>query len=259
MEVLAQVQFSSLLFLAGLALVVVVLLLRVRRQVNPAPDLPERAPTKKKKPGYAAPPPVAPDRAPERTAEHWEVRLHELARDLLAQIETKTGVLQQFVRLADEQAARLERLLRQASEWGGPGGLAEPSTEAVPPPAEGEPAPSTDEHDCVAAGAPERETGSEPESSADGEVADDVRAGPATVPDAACPFPEMDESPVARLDRTGEMRGPHARSSAGPHDADDIYRLADYGMGEDEIARRVRRPVGEIRLILALRERRAPL
>jgi len=44
----------------------------------------------------------------------WHVELHETARDLKAEIDTKLAALQALTRLAREEADRLERLLSQA-------------------------------------------------------------------------------------------------------------------------------------------------
>ncbi len=39
-----------------------------------------------------------------------------------------------------------------------------------------------------------------------------------------------------------------------PDDEDDIYHLADYGFAPAEIARRVGSPIGEVELVLSLRQ-----
>lgn len=257
MVVLAAMQLSSLLFLTGLALVAGVLLLRVRRQASQAPDLPERAPAKKKRPGYSAPPPVPPDPVQERSVEHWEVQIHELARDLTAQIETRMGVLQQFIRVADEQAVRLEALLRKAENLGVMANLPPlPGADdpGNPPPVD---SATSDLDDWVRTAAssplesPSYQLADAPEDPIveESQYGDDV---PAELPPSA----EPQDSSMPRLDRLPEVARPHGRAAPAVRDADDIYRLADYGMQAEEIATQVGRPIGEIRLILALRERR---
>ena len=56
----------------------------------------------------------------------WDVKMHETARDLSAQLDSKLGLLQHLVREADRAAARLEAAL-EASEAASP-------TTAPPPP-----------------------------------------------------------------------------------------------------------------------------
>ena len=46
----------------------------------------------------------------------WHVELHETARDLKAEIDTKLAALQALTRLAQEEADRLERLLSEAKD-----------------------------------------------------------------------------------------------------------------------------------------------
>ncbi len=46
----------------------------------------------------------------------WQVELHDTARDLKAEIDSKLVALNALTRLAREEADRLERLLEQAKE-----------------------------------------------------------------------------------------------------------------------------------------------
>ncbi len=45
--------------------------------------------------------------------DRWEVHMHETARDLSAQLDSKMVALQHVIRLAEERSARLEELLIQ--------------------------------------------------------------------------------------------------------------------------------------------------
>ena len=102
---------SSAIILVVLLAVVFFVLFRTRRQVNNA--------------GQAKPAPrataqlgVAPGR-PARSSnefQHWEVEMHDLARDLSAQLDSKMAALQQLIMLADERLARLERLAGDTHE-----------------------------------------------------------------------------------------------------------------------------------------------
>lgn len=56
----------------------------------------------------------------------WEVRMHELARDLSAQLDTKMILVDLLLRRAEEQTSRLEAAINRASEVldGQPSGVA---------------------------------------------------------------------------------------------------------------------------------------
>lgn len=46
----------------------------------------------------------------------WEVQMHELARDLSAQLDTKIIIVEQLLRRAEEQTSRLEAAINRASQ-----------------------------------------------------------------------------------------------------------------------------------------------
>ncbi len=109
---------DSGLFVFALIWTVAFLLLRVwryRRQASTdtARSAPPAGRAKLARPSAQSAPLEVPD-----SVRHWEVHLHELARDLSAQIDTKLGLLQQMLRLAEEQQARLEALLGQIRQAG---------------------------------------------------------------------------------------------------------------------------------------------
>lgn len=126
----------------------------------------------------------------------WEVQMHDIARDLSAQLDTKFGALRTLIAEADRAAARLEAALAG-------------KTDAAAP------------------------VDSRPATQAEG-----LRPGV--------------HGPDLRVDQPGEpLRRPSAR-----HRHEEVYVLADYGLSAAEIAGRLGSPVGEIELILGLRDKR---
>ncbi len=53
---------------------------------------------------------------PPASLEQWEVRMHDTARDLSAQLDTKIRIVQQLVLRAEQQSARLEAALNCAQQ-----------------------------------------------------------------------------------------------------------------------------------------------
>jgi len=84
----------------------------------------------------------------------WEVEMHETARDLSAQLDTKMAALQQLIRQADRASARLEAILEA-------GGATPPDlhagynsqpvgrTDGLIPPAPGDPGGDPDDRSAV--------------------------------------------------------------------------------------------------------------
>jgi len=149
----------------------------------------------------------------------WEVQMHETARDLSGQLDSKMGVLEQLIREADRAAARLETALESARGT-------QPTTPAPTEAADTRPEPTE----------PPDPSPSRPISQAEGlklhRAADRVSAAGASEPAEA------------------EAHPPAERRY------EEIYLLADYGFDAAEIARRVGTPVGEVELILGLRGKR---
>ena len=128
--------------------------------------------------------------------------MHDTARELAAELDSKMSALEQLIREADRAAARLEQSLAAA--------------------------PQSVESPGV--------TRAEPASQADG-LRSSSRAG----------LPLEDEAPGADV----------APASGGDKRRyDEIYMLSDYGYPAAEIARRAGVPIGEIELILSLRNNR---
>lgn len=48
----------------------------------------------------------------------WEIRMHELSRDLSGQLDTKIIVVEQLLRRVEQQTARLELAISEAQRWG---------------------------------------------------------------------------------------------------------------------------------------------
>ncbi len=175
---------------------------------------------------HPAPPPERPYTAVPRDLAQWEVEMHDTARQLSGQLDSKLAALGHLIREADRAAARLEAALSATG-----------------------PADSSQKDSKVAR--PER-------AWLDGETTplQGVPPGPHAPPgnqaralQAAGTTEEPAEPPPA---------GSPSAPSRPPADRryEEIYLLADYGFDPAEIGRRVGMPVGEIQLILSLRAKR---
>lgn len=104
---------TTILFLGGLALTCGVLLFRTHRQLS------ARSRTELSSPANWSRPKSDTAQGHRLDAPHelrrWEVEMHELARDLNAQLDTKIGILQELVRQAAAQAERLEAAIAAAA------------------------------------------------------------------------------------------------------------------------------------------------
>jgi hypothetical protein len=113
MDVLAEITgggSAQWVFLLGLCLMIVVLLVRSRRYFRQVARhqkaMSPSAPTTHAKTIQAATPP--------KKVEQWEVSMHELARDLSGQLDSKIRVLEMLIREANQTAARLDAALDKA-------------------------------------------------------------------------------------------------------------------------------------------------
>ena len=178
MTVFAQSNVVSGLMLGALALVIGWLLFRTHRylarQKGTDSPLVQVARPEQAEEGHhlAAPPDVL----------RWEVQMHETARELSAQLDSKMRVLQVLIAEADRAAARLEAAAQPAPTLPSVGGK--------------------------------------------------------------CPLPNGRE-PTTQAEGLKSAR----------RRQEEIYTLADYGHDAAEIARRIGSPVGEVELILGLREK----
>jgi len=215
MYVLAEtLPYGTYFFLGAVVLAVALLLLRSQRSLSrrgsPRPSL---APAPRQEP--SRPPFHA---GASSALDNWEVQMHEVARELSAQLDSKMGLLEQLIREADRAASRLETALAAARRGDMP---------AAPRPIASLPsvAPAPDV--------------SEPSSSVPINQAEGLKG-------AGRP-----EGPDAR--RIEDLAG---RGPAKDRRYEEIYTLADYGYDAAEIARRVGTPIGEVQLILGLRKQR---
>jgi hypothetical protein len=159
--------------------------------------------------------------APQEMA-RWEVEMHDTARQLSGQLDSKLSALGHLIREADRAAARLEAALSATRsstlECGGSPPL------SVPPDAGGA---------SARADAGEEPPANQARALQAGGVAGEPAEPPAgAAPPLATPRPPAD------------------------HRYEEIYLLADYGFDPAEISRRVNMPMGEIQLILSLRAKR---
>ncbi len=147
-----------------------------------------------------------------------EVEMHETARRLCGQLDAKLSLLQSMIVEADRAAARLEDALQRAYPALPPGSQAE----SLRP----------------AGGQPRDSGGKKPPKLRDPSSDSEAAAAPGDVwSGEGC---SSDGEALSATDR--------ARRRA------EVYRLADYGFAAPEIARRVGSPVGEVELILSLRD-----
>jgi hypothetical protein len=197
MILFAELQPVTLLFIAALAITTWLLLMRSHRyftrQKEPAAPEARSLGTVREERGHHLDAPA--------TAARWEVEMHDTARELSAQLDTKMSALQALIADADRAAARLETALGQASETS-------------------RPADFPDVRPVSQAEALKSPRGSDP-------------------PLAAGTTPAASDA-----DRTAQQRR-----------REEICTLADYGFTPAEIARRVGSPIGEVELILGLREK----
>ena len=157
----------------------------------------------------------------------WEVEMHDLARDLSGQLETRMAWLGHLVREADRAAARLESALAAVETMPAePPSAAQVSAKRAGP--------------LFCRGFSDRPFGYGP-SSSPCRLAGDRQPGR---------FAEYD-APPSPASSTAAAGNREQRSSH-----EEIYSLSDYGYPSLEIARRVGRPVGEVELILGLRAQR---
>jgi hypothetical protein len=110
MDMMAQMTWDpTFFFLALLAVTVAVLLLRVQRYYGRSGGASTYTPPAKPEPASRARPAEGPV-----AMAAWEVQMHETARALKGQLDSKIGVLEQLIREADRAASRLEAALAAA-------------------------------------------------------------------------------------------------------------------------------------------------
>jgi hypothetical protein len=165
--------------------------------------------------------------APQRSAPddlvRWEVEMHDTARELSGQLESRMSALAHLIREADRAAARLEAALGSTGEPG--------QRESGSQTDQGEPLNSSDR-----IGTPPLQPTNQAEA--------------LKSPGGGDREPAPREAAAKPIESNAGGKRP-----AGDQRYEEVYLLADYGFEAAEIAHRVGSPVGEIELILALRER----
>lgn len=146
----------------------------------------------------------------------WEVHMHQTARDLAGQLDSKMRALEILIHRANQAAARLEQALAQVQQHDA---SVEPEGESAQPAARWDLGPDAAEPTRVLSG-----------------QAEALQAAVEQAGQTGTCVPRQ----AADDDSTSRRR-------------DEVYVLADYGFPSVEIARRVGVPVGEVELMLRLR------
>ncbi len=219
LELFAANELPSLVALFALAFTIGWLLWRSHRYLA-RQDNAWSPPTR---PARRAPHGDAPQRSAPDDLVRWEVEMHDTARELSGQLESRMSALAHLIREADRAAARLEAALASTGEPG------------------------------------RRKTSSQTDQCEPLNTSDRIGPTPLQPTDQAEALKSpgaADREPAPReaasmpiQSNAGEQR------PAGDQRYEEVYLLADYGFDAAEIAHRVGSPVGEIELILALRER----
>jgi hypothetical protein len=119
----AELSSSQVALLAGIGLFVFVILRRTARTFKTSPPPSPRFKNDESMPSRAAtmlPLGSARVRSAAGSSEHeaWEVEMHELARELRGQIDTKMRALEALIRTADEAIGRLDQAIDRAESLG---------------------------------------------------------------------------------------------------------------------------------------------
>jgi hypothetical protein len=217
---LVQAQGTSVIFLGAVALTTAILLFRAQRYFG----------NRRSDQSYIvrSPRSAAEDRRPSLDAppekQRWEVQMHETARELMATLDTKMRALGHLVREANQVIVRLENLLD--------GARSEPNPQDAGVPAVDRTEAREGHQTAVADPRP---------TQAEGLRLTEVIPPPAPSAKAALAFRvSAAESPAEQPKSDGRYA--------------DLYALADTGCDAAEISRRLGTPVGEVELILGLRD-----
>ena len=121
MYLIAYSNLSSLLVVVALGIMITALMMRSQRRFTRRRD--------DGSPVVRTPRPGPTDRAPSAPLPAqgalWEVYMHDVARELSGQLDSKMGALEQLIREADRASARLEAALAGAADESGADGQAE--------------------------------------------------------------------------------------------------------------------------------------
>jgi hypothetical protein len=148
--------------------------------------------------------------------DRWEVEMHETARKLKAQLDSKMRALQALIADADRAASRLEAASKKENN--------PDNTPNTPPSIRIKPGGSplfNPDNGALPIGEKKRS------------------ASPANQAEA------LRSAPVATASRVSPQ-----------HRQEEIYSLADRGLSDSAVAQRLSMPIGEVELILSLRSKR---
>lgn len=120
MSPIAQIEGTTVLFLAGLGLTCGFLLFRTHRQLNARPKSKPSPPATWSK-MQPPPEPTAHRLGAPAEVRRWEAELHALTRELRGQLDTKIALLEHLIRDAAEHTARLESAIERATILRGDG------------------------------------------------------------------------------------------------------------------------------------------
>ncbi len=215
----------QVVFLLGLALLCVILLMRSKRYF--------RQVTHYQVPKPHSPPPKVPAKTTaaivSREAEKLEVSMHELARDLSGQLDSKIRVLELLIREANAAAERLEVAVQRADGTGQGAGDRGQGTREI---------------------TPNYQVASSSEQTPRGFV------NPAV--EVSDPLPK--QRPRFRApSRPRQAADAQPLKIAGNPRFERIYALADAGLSVAKIANQIGSQIGEVELILSLRGTAAPI
>jgi len=261
MLLFAQIQTGTLVLLTAVGLIVAVLLVRSQRGLRRPPGQPpnqSRAqhPRASRAQRAAVQPTLR--RAPPADLSREEVAPQELARDVMADLDRKLYDLQQVIRAGEALAVRLEGLLERAVKVTAPSSqlpIAE-NPRATPARSLVHPGTQAAALASVARGSSARTADLQQSGTTRAatmtdtvEVATIARRASTIVTTAAVAAPAVPASVSANTPVSSE-------AAAEPQQRfDEIYRLAEAGCDSATIAGITSSPVGEVELILSLRER----
>jgi len=243
MTLLADIGLPTLIVLAAVAVTIGVMLLRVQRYYarHPSSGPPVGPPSRAKHSSRTGVSPVGqvaslPHGQSDAAREmiEWEVQVHDLVREMSGQMNSKMAALEHLVREADRAAARLEAALGKASR-SREGQAREGQSREGEAPAEPQGAGRLAPEDVSPLTGPAQ-----------------ALRHPTSQADALRP-PAAGDQPHGRTHGEDDLSAPRP-SRQRRHE--EVYTLADYGYDAAEIAQRVGTPVGEIELILSLRDKR---
>lgn len=237
MPLLAQMEGATFISLSALAITTIWLLVRTQRHLARESGSRPTAP-----PSVEVTSPKVQLAQRSRELDRWQVEMHELARELTAKLDSKMVVLGHLISDAQRQASRLEALLRETRQ-------AVPSLAATQGALVLEPAlqDRTPNSDATAAPAAVQSAGSP--------------AGQSVAPVLATPVLADTGANLSgsarRVDARLSVDADESRKGLGgkrgrPHD--EIYALADAGHSSASISQHVGSPIGEVELILGLRQ-----